>query len=79
MLVPSLSAMDAQINQAHKAIDECKTDHRNQRARADANQGDEEVAKYLALAASIQQGAVKLNAAQQDKLAKDDGQVCQVQ
>lgn len=65
MLVPSLVSMDAQIRQVHKAIAGCEqavADNEQELARIRA---DDEVAKYLALEASIRQGSVKLNPAQQ--------------
>jgi hypothetical protein len=65
MLVPSLVSMDAQIRRVQKAIADCEqgiTDNEQELARIRA---DEEVAKYLALAASIRQGSVKLNPEQQ--------------
>lgn len=70
LLVPSLQTVDAQINQAHKAIDESKQIIAAKEQGLAQIKGDEEVAKYLALAASIQQGAVKLNAAQQESWHK---------
>ncbi|HLP97280.1 MAG TPA: flagellar assembly protein A [Sideroxyarcus sp.] len=66
MLVPDLSGVDGQIGQVYKAIDDCN------RAIAAKDQAqaqllaDDEFAKFLALAKSIRQGVVKLNAAQQE-------------
>lgn len=70
MLVPDLSAMEAQIAQMSREIQE-----RNQIVEAKNRElaqlkSDPEFAKYLALAASIRQGKIQLNAAQQDSWQK---------
>ncbi|MBI5889213.1 MAG: DUF342 domain-containing protein [Nitrosomonadales bacterium] len=70
MLVPALTQIDAQINQVDKATAECR-----QAIAANAQElarikSDGEVAQYLALAASLQQGGVKLTAAQQENWQK---------
>ncbi|MDO8991115.1 MAG: FapA family protein [Sideroxyarcus sp.] len=65
MLVPSLLTMDAQIRQVQKSIadgEQAVADKEQQLARI---KEDGEVGKYLALAASIETGSVKLNPVQQ--------------
>lgn len=66
VLVPDLTATDAQIEAVNQSVIGCK------KVIAAKDQGlgliksDAEVARYLSLATSVEQGVVKLNAAQQD-------------
>lgn len=70
MLLPDLSALDAQVAQVNTAIENC------QKIIAAKDQGialivaDVEVAKYLALAKSIREGTVKLTDAHKDNWQK---------
>jgi hypothetical protein len=65
MLVPSLLTMDAQIRQAQKSIADCEQAVADKSQQLASIKEDGEVAKYLALAASIETGSVKLNPTQQ--------------
>lgn len=70
MLVPDLSALDAQIAQMSREIDECNRALETKSQEIVALKSDVEFAKYLALATSIRQGKIQLNAAQQDSWQK---------
>lgn len=70
MLVPSLTSIDAQINQLKKSIAECKQAAAAKDQELAQIEVDEGVAKYLALEASIRQGGVKLTPAQQENWRK---------
>jgi hypothetical protein len=70
MLVPSLTSIDAQINQVKKAIAECRQIAASKEQELAAIKADESVAQYLALEASIRQGSVKLAPAQQENWQK---------
>lgn len=70
MLVPSLTSIDAQINQAKRAIVECRQAAAAKDQELAQIEADEGVAKYLALEASIRQGGVKLTPAQQENWRK---------
>lgn len=70
MLVPSLSAIDTQILQVRKAITEGEQTVEAKEQELLRMQADADVAKYLALAASIQQGSVKLSSCQQENWQK---------
>lgn len=66
MLVPDLSALDAQVAQMSCAIEDCKKIVAEKDREIAVLKSDAEFAKYLALATSIRQGKIQLNAAQQD-------------
>jgi hypothetical protein len=66
MLVPDLSALDAQIAQLNLSIVECKQIVAEKDKALTLIKSDAEFAKYLSLATSIRQGKIQLNAAQQD-------------
>jgi hypothetical protein len=70
MLVPGLTQIDAQINQVRRAIIECRKIIEAKEQELAQIRADEEVAKYLALEASIRQGSIKLTAAQQENWQK---------
>jgi hypothetical protein len=70
MLVPSLTTIDAQINQTRKAIADCRQAAAAKEQELARIKSDEDVAKYQALEASIRQGKVKLTAAQQENWQK---------
>lgn len=70
MLVPGLTQIDAQINQVRRAIVECRKIIEAKEQELAQIRADEEVAKYLALEASIRQGSIKLTAAQQENWQK---------
>jgi hypothetical protein len=70
MLVPGLANIDAQIQRVNKAIDDCKQAVKAKEQALTLTEAEEEVANYLALAKSIQQGSVKLNAVQQNNWQK---------
>ena len=70
MLVPGLTQIDAQINQVRRAIVECGQVIAAKEQELVQIRADEDVAKYLALEASIRQGSVKLTAAQQENWQK---------
>jgi hypothetical protein len=70
MLVPGLTQIDALINQVRRAIIECRQVIAAREQELAQIRADEEVAKYLALEASIAQGSVKLTAVQQDNWRK---------
>jgi hypothetical protein len=70
MLVPGLTQIDAQIHLVIKEIAECKQTVEAKEQELVLIKEDEEVARYLALAKSIQQGSVKLSDAQQGNWQK---------
>jgi hypothetical protein len=70
MLLPDLTVLDAQIKQVSKALDDCKKSISTGEQGLAKIKADAEVAKYLAMAKSIQNGTVKLNAVQQDNWQK---------
>ena len=70
MLVPGLTQIDAQINQVRRAIVECRNIIEAKEQELAQIRADEEVAKYLALEASIRQGNIKLSGAQQENWQK---------
>lgn len=70
MLLPDLAALDTQITQAGKAITGCEAIIAATEQGRALIKSDAEIAKYLAMATSIQNGTVKLNAAQQDNWQK---------
>ena len=70
MLVPGLTQIDAQINQVRRAIIECRQVIAAKEQELAQIRAGEEVAKYLALEASIRQGSVKLTAVQQENWQK---------
>ena len=66
VLVPDSSASDAQITELSNAIGECnKLVEKKDKELAELK-SEPEFAKFLALAASIRQGKIQLNAAQQE-------------
>lgn len=66
MLVPDLSALEAQAAEMNREIDECNKIIEAKDRELAVLKSDAEFAKYLALATSIRQGKVQLNAAQQE-------------
>lgn len=66
MLVPNLSVLDAQIAQMSREIEDCNKTVETKDREIAVLKSDAEFAKYLALATSIRQGKIQLNAAQQD-------------
>ncbi|MCX7193537.1 MAG: FapA family protein [Proteobacteria bacterium] len=66
MLVPNLSVLDAQIAQMSREIEDCNLIVEAKNRELALLKSDAEFAKYLALATSIRQGKIQLNAAQQD-------------
>lgn len=70
MIVPDLSASDAQMKQLSCAIDDCNTIIQAKELEVAQLKADPEFAKYLALAKQIRQGTIQLNAAQQDSWKK---------
>lgn len=70
MVVPNLTTLDGQIKQVNKAIFECQNNIKIKEQGVAQIKADPEVAKYLALAKSIQDGAIKLNEAQQENWNK---------
>lgn len=66
MLVPDLSALDAQAAEMNREIDDCNKIIEAKDRELAVLKSDAEFAKYLALATSIRQGKVQLNAAQQE-------------
>ncbi len=66
MLVPNLSVIDAQIAQMGREIHECNQLVEAKNSELAQLKSNAEFAKYLTLAASIRQGKIQLNAAQQD-------------
>jgi hypothetical protein len=66
VLVPDLTAADAQIGVVNQSIIECKKIVAAKDQGLGLIKSDAEVARYLSLATSVAQGIVKLNAAQQD-------------
>lgn len=65
ILVPALLAVDSQIRLIRKAMDECRLAIEARDQELARIKSDDEVAKYLALEASIHQGVVRLNPVQQ--------------
>lgn len=70
MLLPDLSKLNAQIQQVNKAIADCKKIIEAREQASAQIKSDAEVAKYLALAANIKRGTVKLTDAHQDNWQK---------
>lgn len=70
MIVPSLSILDAQIEQVDKAIADCEKIIKQKEQAAAEVKGDAEFAKYLTLATNIKQGVVKLTLAHQENWQK---------
>lgn len=70
MMVPDLSALEMQIAQTAKAIDDCKIIVEAKDRELALLKSDAEFAKYLALATSIRQGKIQLSPAQQDSWQK---------
>ncbi len=70
MLVPDLSASDAQIKQLGGAIDDCNKIIKAKEQAVAQLKSEPEFAKYLGLATKIRQGTIQLNAAQQDAWKK---------
>jgi hypothetical protein len=66
ILVPDLSALNAQLSQFELSITECKHIIAEKDKALALIKSDAEFAKYLSLASSIRQGKIQLNAAQQD-------------
>lgn len=66
ILVPDLSALNAQLSQLELSITECKHIIAEKDKALALIKSDAEFAKYLSLATSIRQGKIQLNAAQQD-------------
>lgn len=66
MAQPDLSALDEKINQINKAIDDCNKAVEVKDQQMAQLKSDAEFAKFLAMAASIRQGKIQLNAAQQE-------------
>jgi hypothetical protein len=66
MVVPSLSILDAQIEQVDKAIADCEKIIQTKELGIAEVKADAEFAKYLTLAANIKQGVVKLTLAHQE-------------
>ncbi len=66
MMVPDLSVMDAQVAQLGLAIEECNKLIAAKERELTLLKADAEFAKYLTLAASIRQGKIQLNPAQQE-------------
>ena len=66
MMVPDLSALEAKVAQLSLAIAECNKNAETKEQELALIKADAEFAKYLALAASIRQGKIQLNAAQQE-------------
>lgn len=66
MLVPAISALNAQIVQMGSAIDECNKIVEAKDREIAVLKSDAEFARYLTLATSIRQGKIQLNAAQKD-------------
>ncbi len=79
LLIPDMAVFEAQIRQVNKAIQSCQQIIAIKEKEVDEICSNEEVAKYLSLAASIKKSTVKLTAAHQenwkkmtDKFAKID-------
>lgn len=70
MLVPDLSGLDSQVVQQRASIENCKQVIETKEHELALIKEDKEVAKYLALAKSIELGGVKLSAAQEDSWHK---------
>jgi hypothetical protein len=70
MVVPSLSILDAQIEQVDKAVADCEKLIKQKEQAAAEVKADPEFAKYLILATNIKQGAVKLTLAHQENWQK---------
>lgn len=70
MVVPSLSILDAQIEQVDKAVADCEKIIKQKEQTADEVKADAEFAKYLTLATNIKQGVVKLTLAHQENWQK---------
>lgn len=66
MLLPDLTKLNAQIQQVLKAIDDCNKIIASKELEMAQIKSNAEVARYLALATSIRQGAVKLTEAHQE-------------
>jgi hypothetical protein len=78
VLVPGLTQIDAQIHLVIKEIAECKQTVEAKEQELVLIKEDEEVARYLALAESIQQGSVKLSDAQQGNWQKMMGKFANI-
>jgi hypothetical protein len=70
MVVPSLSILDAQIEQVDKAVADCEKLIKQKEQAAAEVKADPEFAKYLTLATNIKQGVVKLTLAHQENWQK---------
>ena len=66
VLIPDLSAMDAQIQQVMLMLSESKKSILSKEQNFNQIKADPEVARYLTLVTSVKQGLVKLNAAQEN-------------
>lgn len=66
ILVPDLSVLEAQIQQMNSEVEGCNKIVAAKEAELVQLKSDAEFAKYLALATSIRQGKIQLNAVQQD-------------
>ena len=70
MVVPSLSILDAQIEQVDRAVADCEKIIKQKEQAAAEVQADAEFAKYLTLATNVKQGVIKLTLAHQENWKK---------
>ncbi|MDP2804952.1 MAG: FapA family protein [Gallionellaceae bacterium] len=66
LLIPNLSATDAQIQQVILMLLECKKNIASKEANLSQIKSDPDVSRYLTLVTSVKQGLVKLNAVQEN-------------